>query len=199
MKILLDVGANKGDSINTALAYAFDKIHGFEPSRDLIKVLEARFKDEPRVTIHPFGLLHELKDTILYSSGGCGASVYQNKIQYTDYSKGLRVINEEAHFEAITPWVNKYLKHELFLKLNCEASEIILLDALDNANLLGTLDHLLVEFDALRVKGLLEKAIKVKSEVLRKCPDFVDFSFTSIRVEEKINIWLSPRIKGYSK
>ena len=194
MKILLDVGANIGEATEAALAYSFDEVHTFEPSRVLNAALEDKFKDEWQVQPHPFGLLHAPCEATLFKSGGCGASIYADKVQHPNYLNGSE-IDEPCNFQSAISWVEKYRNDELFVKLNCEGAELPILVTLHKAKLLWAIDYLLVEYDTMKMDRLRDETIDIRGKVLMGCPDVFDCSLTCIPVKDKIERWLDSRIK----
>ena len=61
-------------------------------------------------------------------------------------------------------WMRSHLEpgDEVWLKLNCEGAECVVLDHLDREGMLGWIDHLLVHFDVEKIPSLASQAIETR-------------------------------------
>lgn len=78
-RLLLDVGANKGDWTAEALGFARSHInihvHAFEPSLATRSMLTARFKESDEVTVEPYALSETVGEATFYSQdNGAGTN-----------------------------------------------------------------------------------------------------------------------------
>lgn len=190
MRIFLDVGAHYGETLDVALnpKWGFHTVHCFEPASSLVYLLE-KFHDK-RVVIHPFGLAAESRDTILFGAGLLGASIYSQK-KFLD-SNSINV-TEAIKLKKFSDWLleNTEQADELYLKMNCEGSEVDILENLISSGLFSRISSIYVDFDIRKVPGqeyrqvLIEKKLDLLSVSLYT-PDSLGLSGT-MAVEK----WLS--------
>lgn len=157
MKIFLDVGAHKGETAQIALedAYGFDKIYCFEPVAESCKKI--RSLRSKKIEVNEFGLWNKTQEIELYSPPGKdfhSASVYKERFQNSVKQKVKMVRSSEWFSQNI----NKH--DEVFLKLNCEGSEYVILADLIASNEIKKIDVLMVDFDVRKIpsqKHLMEE------------------------------------------
>ncbi len=161
MKIFLDVGAHIGETLEIVLEpkYAFDKIYSFEPAKESCDVIRERYNDK-RLVICEYGLWN--KDCImpLYNSGGLGASVFKDKPnRHNNGSKDVKFVSASS-------WFGQYLNFDdhVYLKINCEGSECIILDDLIYSNQIKKVSVLMVDFDIRKIPSQkhLEAEMRIK-------------------------------------
>lgn len=161
MKIFLDLGAHIGETLEVALGskYSFDKLYCFEPSRECCDVIRAKYKDK-RLVICNYGLWD--KDCImpLYNSGELGASVFKDK---PNRHGGA---SRAAKFVSASSWFSQYLNFDdqVYLKINSEGSECVILDDLIYSNQYKKVTVLMVDFDVRKIPSQrhLEKEMRAK-------------------------------------
>lgn len=161
MKIFLDVGAHIGETLEVTLdpKYGFDKLCCFEPSKECCDIIRSKYKDK-RVVVCEYGLWS--KDCImpLYNSGDLGASVFKDKPRRHD--KG----SKDVRFVSASNWFSQYLNFsdEVYLKINCEGSEYVILDDLIYSNQYKKIKVLMVDFDIRKIPSQrhLEKEMRDK-------------------------------------
>lgn len=164
-KFFLDVGAFNGETIRSALnpIYGFDYIHGFEPSPNRYSRLK-KIKSS-RVYIHNFGLSNKTYKTTLFGVNTIGASVY--------FEKRFKGLNDkrmkcEISLNRASLWIsqNTQLDDQIYLKLNCEGSEVDILQDLIDTKMIYRVKSIFVDFDIQKVKNqeyrqdLLEKQLQ---------------------------------------
>jgi FkbM family methyltransferase len=162
VRIYIDVGAHFGECIFKALnpALGFDLILAFEPSNLAVKRIES-IRDH-RIQINNFALGSKHEQKLLYGSGSIGASIFNEK-------KGNSALASEViSIRPANSELRKYLvePNEIFLKLNCEGSEIEILQDLKNAGLLNLINHIYVDWDARKIPSLQEKYISFRKDLL---------------------------------
>lgn len=146
MKIFLDVGAHIGETLEVAIdaKYAFDKIVCFEPVPENIEKLSS-FQDE-RIVVCDYGLWNEtcLKD--IFDPKSMGASLFRDKFRHGVGSSPIKLVRASAWFEK-----NLRIEDEVYFKLNCEGSEVAILDDLINSGEYRKIDTLMVDFDVRKI------------------------------------------------
>lgn len=161
MKIFLDVGAHIGETLEIALEskYGFDKLYCFEPVRECLDVIRTRYNDK-RLVLCEYGLWN--KDCImsLYNPGDLGASVFKDKPRRHD--KGFLNVK----FVSASNWFNENLNfdNQIYLKLNCEGAECVILDDLIDSGQYKKIAVLMVDFDVVKIPSQrhLMKEMKMK-------------------------------------
>ncbi len=128
--------------------YGFEKYLVFEPSQDALDYLR-NYSDE-KITLFPFGLGKEDIDTWLYNPGTVGASIFVDKFKgRSSVSKELISIRKASVI--LKPYLEK---NKIYVRINCEGSEIDIIDELLNANLLRSSHSFLVDFDILKINPM---------------------------------------------
>lgn len=127
MKIFLDVGAHNGETLEVVLEpkYGFDKIYCFEPALQCCNTIRAKYPDK-RVYVCEYGLWNKDCTMSLYNHGEMGASVFKDKPRRHD--KG----SKDTRFVSASNWFSENLNfgNQIYLKLNCEGAECVILDDL---------------------------------------------------------------------
>jgi len=146
-KIVLDVGAHQGQTIELLLSKRFkvDKIVGFDPSPLCHDILEHKFGDNPKVQIVKTGLWSKTCEMNLHNEGSQGGSVHED--YQTTCNPEPRVT--KCSFVKASEWFRENVSadDEVFLKLNCEGSECeIIMDLLDSGEY-AKVKAVLVDFD----------------------------------------------------
>ena len=156
LKILLDVGARNGESLGEFVTWPFDEIYAFEPmptqfTNACTTLIEL---DDPRVMIHNFGLSNETGTMTMYGADVNGeASVYASKVDIRDQATTVCDFVRASEFFDLLP-----RSSDIYMKLNCEGSEIAILhDLIDTGNLERVLAFR-VEFDISRCVGYEDEA-----------------------------------------
>lgn len=148
-RVFLDVGANNGQSLAVALRYDFDWIVCFEPAKPCWPYL-AKLADD-RVTVERFGLFGRTGDYPLYEPGIKGASLYRKSYAKSDDSQLCQVRRASDWFaDKLTP------TDRVWLKLNCEGAELLILADLLETGAWVNVTHALVFFHAHKMPELAE-------------------------------------------
>lgn len=143
MKIFLDVGAYKGETIKIAMEYDFDKLYCFEPLPENCEQIE-KLADH-RVEIFTFGLWDKTKEKRLYNPKSLGASLFKDKNRVKD-STVIQVVRA-------SDWFREFIdgEDEVYLKLNCEGAEWTILDDLIKSGEYKKIKVLMVDFDIRKI------------------------------------------------
>lgn len=145
--IFIEIGAHRGQSFEVAKhpKFGFDEFWLIEPSSSAFEYLK-RISDK-RVQIFNLGLGESNGQMVLYESGAKGASLFQDKFQLIDEKRAEFVFIKRA-----SEFLEKVLKaDEVYMRINCEGSEVKILSDLLNANLLNMNQSILVDFDIIRI------------------------------------------------
>jgi FkbM family methyltransferase len=139
--IFLDVGAHTGETLRAVLdpKYRFDHVVCFEPVKSCCRELR-RFRD-PRLKVCEFGLLDHNTRARIFDAGEVGASVFEDKTG--------GAVSEWADFVRAGDWFKENLSTDdlVYMKLNCEGSEVSILEDLMNTGEIGKVAFALVHFD----------------------------------------------------
>jgi len=164
MRVMLDVGAHYGETLDVALdpRWGFDKVYSFEPATACQGILR-RFRDT-RLAVLQFGLSNKSTTASLYGAGLLGASVYADKPQYDE------VVPEIVMFVRAADWLaaNTAEDDDVFLKLNCEGSECDILEDLLKSPFLERVRSIYVDFDASKIPSQAHRVVMVRDELLRQ-------------------------------
>lgn len=142
---MLDVGSRNGESLEEFVRWPFDVIHAFEPMPEQFANIVERITD-PRVVAHNFGLSDVTGTKTMYGSDVHGeASVFASK-----WDVDSRV-STECEFVEAAEFFGSLPDATIYMKLNCEGSEVAILHNLLDAGLLERVAAFRVEFDISRV------------------------------------------------
>jgi FkbM family methyltransferase len=146
--IFIEIGAHYGQSYEVAKhpKYPFNEFWLFEPS---ILALE-RLSDisDKRLKIFPVGLGAKNYSTLLYKPGSKGATIFLEKFA-NNSELSSQTINIKKASEILAPILTG---NRVFIKINCEGSEVDILNDLLEFSLLNKTHSILVDFDICRIK-----------------------------------------------
>jgi FkbM family methyltransferase len=147
--VMLDVGGRNGESTEEFVRWPFDHIYTFEPMPAQYANIVAKFADEPRVTPCNFGLSDRYGKFPVYGSDDRGeASVFADKVDiHDDTSTDCLFVNASAIVAGLPE------DDTIYMKLNCEGSEIAILNDLIGSGQIARIAAFRVEFDISRVPG----------------------------------------------
>lgn len=147
-RIFIDVGAHYGETLAAALdpVWGFDRVICLEPSSACYRVLK-RIKDS-RVTVDIVALSNRTGTATLYGTGLLGGSLYAEKRQLTDEIK-----TETINLVQASEWLRFLPDGEIYLKMNCEGSEVDILDDLLDTGAISRITSIFVDFDIRKVSG----------------------------------------------
>lgn len=126
-----------------------DRIICFEPMPAQYQTLIERFGHVDTVTLHHFGLSDHTGTLPVYGSNDrCEASVYPSK---TDLDPNI--VTDCQFVEASTVFAELPEDARLLCRMNCEGSEVPILNNLADHNLLHRIHSLMFEMDIRRCAG----------------------------------------------
>jgi FkbM family methyltransferase len=151
MTTFLDVGGHEGQTLQevTKERWAFDHIHCFEPMPTQADQLQKDWADDPRVTIHSHGLSDHTGAVPMYGTNeGSEASIYLNKNDVNpDVVTTVQMVSASE-------WISDRCPDDtLLLKLNCEGSEVPILDDLISSGLIWRIQDVMIDWDIRKVPG----------------------------------------------
>ena len=168
MKIFLDVGGNRGQSVSaifelthgfdrTFCRYEFDRIHCFEPVAELCHELAGKFRD-PRITCYPYGLWRETCERPLYSPGTQSGSIFADKVNVDPGH------STPCQFVRASDWFREHVSEadEVYVKLNCEGSEADIIEDLLDSNEYRKITSLCVDFDVRKIPSQQHREEEIK-------------------------------------
>jgi FkbM family methyltransferase len=197
MRVFMDVGAHYGETLEVALdpAWDFDRIFSFEPSsacRDLL----LGFKD-PRLRVVTKGLSDRTETCALYGGGLLGASVYSAKEQIDPTA-----MTKLETIELIR--ASEWLEHnvagddDVYLKLNCEGSEVDVLTDLLDTGAIARVHAVYVDFDIRKVPSEAHRRSEVEQRLREKGVRYSTPESVGARGKAGVARWLAancPRVK----
>ncbi len=171
MKIFLDVGSNQGQTISYIMEpthrfdrlfckYDFEKIYCFEPVPALRKSLASKFCD-PRITIWDAGLWRETSERPIYSPGTQSGSIFADKINVDPAD------NTMCKFVRASDWFRDHVAEtdEVYVKLNCEGSEVDIIEDLLDSNEYRKITSLGVSFDVRKIPSQSHREQEIKTRL----------------------------------
>lgn len=199
MKIFLDVGSNQGQTIGSILEpmhgfntifckYGFDKIYGFEPVPALHEIVAGKYRD-PRIVFFAVGLWKETCEKPIYSPGTQSGSIFADKL---NVDPGHSTI---CKFVRASDWFRDHLAEtdEVYVKLNCEGSEVDIIEDLLDSNEYRKITSLGVSFDVRKIPSQRDREEEIKlrlqEEGYTNCVDLNLIPAGSRR--QRIQTWLS--------
>ncbi len=152
LKILLDVGARNGESLGEFVNWPFDRIYAFEPMPAQFANASSAI-DDPRVVVFNHGLSDETTTKTMYGSDDWGeASVFASKVDIHDQATTVCDFVRASEFFAELP------DADIYMKLNCEGSEIAILNDLIDSGQIERVNAFRVEFDISRCVGFEDES-----------------------------------------
>lgn len=159
MRIFVDVGAHYGETLDVALdpRWGFDRIYSLEPAMDCQRLL-SRFRDS-RLILDGRGLSNRDGTADLYGAGLLGGSVYADKPQGD--GGGIETIT----LVRASSWMRDRTSpgDEVFLKLNCEGSEVDVLEELLSSDALDVVRSIYVDFDVRKIPSQAHRQATIEA------------------------------------
>ena len=174
MKVFIDVGSNKGQTVKAILApdygfertfckYGFERIYCFEPVAELYQGLAKKYRD-PRIVINEVGLWKETCEKPIFSPGTQSGSIFEDKVNVDpDHSTICK-------FVRASDWFREHLTEtdEVYVKLNCEGCEADIIEDLLDSNEYRKITSLGVAFDVRKIPSQRYREAEIKSR-LKEC------------------------------
>ena len=171
MKIFLDVGSNLGQTLGYIMEpthrfdrlfckYDFEKIYCFEPVPELYNALASKF-DDPRITILNAGLWKEACEKPIYSPGTQSGSIFVDKVNVDPADSTI------CKFVRASEWFRDHVAEtdEVYVKLNCEGSEVDIIEDLLDSNEYRKITSLGVTFDVRKVPSQRHREQEIKTRL----------------------------------
>jgi len=150
MRVFLDIGAYDGTTVEAVADMDFDRIYSFEPMPDQFAELDRRFGDLPNTTLLNFGLSDSTGTRHMYGANGhFEASVYS-----AGESVDEKVVTR-CEFVSASDWFRENLTKDdtVFVKINCEGSEVDILDDLVASGEIWKIHSATICFDVQNIPG----------------------------------------------
>jgi FkbM family methyltransferase len=196
--IFIEVGAHLGESYEVAKhpKYGFQQFWLIEPARKDFEYLSS-FKDN-QIYVLNVGLGGNNCEKILYKPGTKGASIFIEKYQNNNFVESEKIIIRKAS-EVLGPILNREI---CFIKLNCEGSEVLILEDLLQQKLLNQTHSLLIDFDMLKINKNFDLT-KILENLILSGVRFYDakdigMDCTELNVKKWLEIELEKKHKPYS-
>jgi FkbM family methyltransferase len=167
MKIFLDVGSNRGQTLDELLEprhefdriflkYGFDRVYCFEPVPELQQVLANKYRD-PRIAINEAGLWNQTCERPIFSPGTQSASIFADKVNVDPQQSVI------CRFVRASDWFRDHLTEadEIYLKLNCEGCEVDIIEDLLDSNEYRKVTSLGVAFDVKKIPSQCGREIEI--------------------------------------
>jgi len=150
VRIFLDIGAHEGQTVEAVSDMDFDRIFAFEPMPEQYARLVERFGDREDITLLNFGLSNVTATLPVY--GG------NDHLEASVYPTGATVdegVVTECDFVSATEWFEGNLtdSDEVYVKINCEGSEVDILGDLVESGEIWKIHSVTVCFDVQNILG----------------------------------------------
>lgn len=136
-------------TVEAVLTMGFDRIYAFEPMPAQFAELERRFADNPKVTLLNFGLSNQTGRRNVYGTN--------DNLEASVHGEGETVdetVATDCEFVAASDWFEENIDTEaVYAKLNCEGSEVDILDDLIESGEIEKVTAFTVCFDAENIPG----------------------------------------------
>jgi len=150
----VDVGGHVGETVQAAVdpIYGFDIIYSLEPVRSCALAISALGHE--RVAVLSAGLSNECRPRPIIGAGSEAGSVYDD---FPDAHE--RGGAEVCSFLRASEFFGSVLLEgdRVWVKMNCEGSEVAILEDLLESGIIGRIQELLVCFDARKIPRLATK------------------------------------------
>jgi FkbM family methyltransferase len=190
MKVFLDVGSNRGQTVGAILGprYGFDRIYCFEPVPELQQVIATKYRDR-RIIFNEFGLWNQTCEKPIFSPGSQSGSIFADKLNVDPRHSVI------CKFVRASDWFRDHLTDtdEVYVKLNCEGCEVDIMEDLLDSNEYRKIASLGVAFDVKKIPSQRGREIEITRR-LKSCGygNYMDIeTHHGDSVEDKIQVWLS--------
>lgn len=191
MRTFLDIGSHFGETVEVVLdpSLGFDRVVAFEPSKACLAKLEEIAARDSRLQICPFGLLDHDAELTLHNPGHVGASIYAGSMHEGETTE--RIVLKNA-----ADWLRQNTTENEFIvaKLNCEGSEVAIVNSWLDAGLMGRMVSTLITFDILEFPDLAYQESNLRKRLRAAGLQNVSFSedvMIGTTHERRIRHWLS--------
>jgi FkbM family methyltransferase len=160
MRIFLDVGAHRGETLAAVLSpeFGFDRIVCFEPVPYLWQFLET-FEDS-RLKFQHFGLWNKNASVPVFEPGNKGAGIWKKDASRFDET-------EICKFRRASDWFRENISANdtVFLKLNVEGAECDILDDLLDSGEFAKVSFAMVDFDVRKIAALKHRESETRARL----------------------------------
>lgn len=161
-KVFIDVGGYRGHSVLAALdpLFGFRRIFCFEPATINIGQI-ARIRD-PRLVIVKAGLSNRTGKSLLHNPGTLAASLFADAPTY-----GGETGSETVDVIAAGEFFRAFLRDDdqVYMKLNCEGSELDVLESILDERASTMIASVLIDLDALKIPSQRDRTGGVMKRV----------------------------------
>jgi len=161
-QVFVDVGGFEGDACRAALDPIFGFTHAvcYEPVPHCAEAIRKRIPD-PRLEVICAGLADRVGEAMIFSPGTVAGSLFGDHRDATGRPPipcTLRKVSIE-----LGPWLRDGARD--FLKLNCEGSEIPILEDLLATDLFSKITSVLLDLDARKIPSLHGRLARVEQQL----------------------------------
>lgn len=153
-KLFIDVGGFHGEASHAALdpRFGFDKVYCIEPVPECCDYIRTRLSDS-RLNIVQAALADRDGEASLYGPSTLAGSLFSDHI-HVDACASIhcKTIRASRFLEGIFQPGDR-----IWLKLNCEGSEIPVLEDLISTGWFARIESALLDFDAIKIPSLLKR------------------------------------------
>ena len=193
-KIFIDVGTHDGQTLEevTKEKYGFDFILGFEPMIEQYKNVSEKFSENKKVKIFNIALSNKTAESFIYGDNkNMGSSLLPNKKDIDNSVKQICKTFRVSHF-----FNTCILESDtVFMKLNCEGSEIDILNDLIDTKEIFKIHNVMIDFDIRKCEGMegmegmvIEKKKKIQFKGYSLCDDVMIGNTHQERIANWLNI-----------
>ena len=175
--VVFDVGAYEGNFTEKLHSKFRCNIHAFEPLLEYSTYLKKKFKDDPNVVIHEFGLLDENSELKLSNIDG-SSSIFSRPEGALDISVNMKSFSTFIEKESIS-------KIDL-MYINIEGSEYRLLRQILDSGFINNIDHLQIQFHNF-VNNAEKLRNKIRKDLLKTHKNNFNYPFIWERWDKREN------------
>lgn len=174
MKVFIDVGSNKGQTVAAIVEpshgfdrifskYGFERIFCFEPVPELYQDLTEKYRDS-LISLYPMGLWKESCRKPVFSPGTQSGSIFADKMNVNPQQSTI------CNFIRASDWFRDHLTDadEVYLKLNCEGCEVDIIEDLLDSNEYRKITSLGVAFDVRKIPSQRHREKEIRKR-LKEC------------------------------
>lgn len=182
MRIFLDIGAHTGQSLREAKRWDFDRIVSFEPCSQCWPALDAEAATDPRISIERFGLFDRHEQRTLYACGK-GASLWWRAMK-----RGGDTPTEQVQLKRASDWFAEHLSPSdtVIAKLNCEGSEVAILNDLLDSGEFSKITRALVRLDGLKIAELSDST----QQLLKRLGAYIESKAVNVERYMPLAAWI---------
>lgn len=183
MRVFLDVGAHTGQSLLEARRWDFDRIVSFEPASQCWPMLDEQAARDPRVTIERFGLFSKQEQRTLYLPSSKGAGLW-----WRERKHGGEPATQPCSVVRASDWFAEHLSPSdvVFAKLNCEGSEVPILNDLLDSGEFGKVTRALVRLDAMKIPEIAYES----AALLTRLAQYIESGVVCVKRRQLLRGWL---------